>query len=301
MRRAWHLLGAGLGAAGSIAAAAVYCAPPPSQPPPPQPQPPQPPQPPQQQQKPQHLPLRALAHEAVGTGLIVLLGCGSVASVKYLASGMTLGGVSIIWGSSVALAVYATRDASGAHLNPAITAALAVHRPEAVPPALALGYMAAQTLGAAGAALLNYAVFSRAIAEFEAKGGLVRGAPGSAASYAGAFACLPSPGRGALAAEVLATSILSYLVFALTDAKTGAPSGAQPALVGCAVTALVSVFGPVCGAGMNPARDLGPRLVTLLMGWKGEGLRGAPAYTLGPLLGAVLGAGAYDALSALPA
>ena len=299
MRRAWNLLGAGLGAAGTVAAV-VYCAPPPSQQlPPPQLPPPQP-QPPQQQ--PQRLPsLRSLAHEAVGTGLIVLLGCGSVASVKYLASGMTLGGVSIIWGSSVALAVYATRDASGAHLNPAITAALAVHRPEAVPLEMALGYMAAQTLGAAGAALLNYAVFSRAIAEFEAKGGLVRGAPGSAASYAGAFACLPSPGRGALAAEVLATSILSYLVFALTDARTGAPSGAQPALVGCAVTALVSVFGPVCGAGMNPARDLGPRLVTLLMGWKGEGLRGAPAYTLGPLLGAVLGAGAYDALSALPA
>jgi glycerol uptake facilitator protein len=246
--------------------------------------------------------LRACAHEALGTGLIVLLGCGSVCSAKYLASGLSLGGASLTWGAAVALAVFATRDASGAHLNPAVTAALAVHRPEAVPPAMAGAYMAAQTLGAAGAAALNYAVFSRAICAHEAAVGLPRGAPGSAAAYAGAFALLPGPLRSApsaLAAEALATSALVYLVFALTDLQSSTPPAAAPALIGAAVTALVSVFGPVCGAGMNPARDLGPRLVVLAAGWRGEGLRGLPIYTLGPLAGAIAGGGLYDALQGM--
>lgn len=247
--------------------------------------------------------LKKLAHEAIGTGLIVLLGCGSVCSVKYLSSGMTLGGVSIIWGSAVALAVYGTRDASGAHLNPAVTAALAVHRPESTPPALAIAYMGAQTLGASLAAALNYSVFSKAIAAFEAKEGLIRGTPASAASFSGAFGMTPNPlvlrAPGALATEVLATGVLTYLVFALTDPASTVPPAAAPALIGATVTTLVSVFGPVTGAGMNPARDLGPRLVTFLSGWKGAALQGAPIYTLGPILGAVLGGGLYDVMKGL--
>jgi glycerol uptake facilitator protein len=248
--------------------------------------------------------LKKLAHEAIGTGLIVLLGCGSVCSVKYLGSGMTLGGVSIIWGTGVALAVYGTRDASGAHLNPAVTVALAVHRPQSTPPALAIAYVGAQTLGASLAAALNYAVFSRAIAAFEAKEGVVRGTPASAASYAGAFGMVPNPlalraPGAAFATEVLATSVLTYLVFSLTDPASSVPPAAAPALIGATVTTLVSVFGPVTGAGMNPARDLGPRLVTLLSGWKGAALQGAPIYTIGPIVGAVLGGGMYDAVKRL--
>lgn len=278
----------GLTAAAAAAAATARCAPAPD---------PAPPAP-----RPTPSLLRACAHEALGTGLIVLLGCGSVCSAKYLSSGLSLGGASLTWGAAVALAVFATRDASGAHLNPAITAALAVHRPEAVPPALAGAYMAAQTLGAAGAAALNYAVFARAIGAHELAAGLARGAPGSAATYAGAFALLPGPLRSApsaLGAEVLATSALAYLVFALTDPASSTPPAAAPALIGAAVTALVSVFGPVCGAGMNPARDLGPRLVVLAAGWRGEGLRGLPVYTLGPLAGAIAGGGLYDAMKDL--
>ena len=247
--------------------------------------------------------LKKCAAEAVGTGLIVLLGCGSVCSVKYLASGMTLGGVSVIWGSAVALAVFATREISGAHLNPAITAALAFHRPQEVPLSLALPYAAAQTAGAACAAALNFAVFKRAIAALEAREGVLRGKPGSYTSAAGAFGMLPNAAvvrtPGALGAEVLATGVLSYLVFALTDKDNGVPSNAAPALIGAAVTTLVSVFGPVTGAGMNPARDVGPRLVTAAVGWGSASLKAAHVYTLGPIAGAIAGAGLYDALKAI--
>jgi len=50
--------------------------------------------------------------------------------------------------------------------------------------------------------------------------------------------------------------------------------------------ALVGMFGPVTGCGMNPARDLGPRLITALAGWKGAAFSpGWPIYTVGPLIG----------------
>ena len=227
---------------------------------------------------------RKMAYEAVGTGLIVLLGCGSVCSVKYLASGMTLGGLSIIWGTTVTLAVYATRDVSGAHLNPAITTALAIHRPEAVSKETAVSYIAAQITGAAAAAGINYTVFHNAIRSLETKEGITRGMHGSASSYAGAFGLTPNltvlRAPGALAAEILATSVLTYMIFSVSDPDSSVPTAAAPALVGATVTTLVSVFGPVMGAGMNPARDLGPRLITSLAGWKGASLTGKSSHSL---------------------
>ena len=242
---------------------------------------------------------RKLAHEATGTALIVLIGCGCVSSAKYLASGLALGGASIIWGTAVSLAVYATRDASGAHLNPAITAALTVHRD--LPPTVGALYVAAQITGAVVAAAVNYAIFAGPIAAFEKREGIIRGTPASASSFAGAFALVPSaPRASTLAAEALATGLLAFLVFAVTDPESSVPAAAAPALVGASVTALVAVFGPVTGAGMNPARDLGPRLIAALAGWRGAARGGTIIYTVGPILGAIAGGGAYDALHGIP-
>ena len=249
--------------------------------------------------------MRKCAYEAMGTGLIVLLGCGGVAASKYVSSGLTLGGASIMWGLSVSLAVYATRDVSGAHLNPAITAALAYHKPDAFAPSLAPYYIASQIVGGAAAGALNYAVFSRGIRAFEVKEGITRGSPVSTASFSGAFGMVPNPAvmkgpAAALPTEVLATSVLSYMVFNLTDAKSTVPPDAAPVLIGSTVAVLVSVFGPVTGAGMNPARDLGPRLITALVGWKGAALVSAPVYTVGPIIGAVLGGAVHGYLSQRP-
>jgi MIP family channel proteins len=303
MLRARRALAAGAAAGGALLAAAAAAAAPtascaPAAAPPPALSPP-PPSPP-----PLFAPglARKLAFEAAGTGLIVLLGCGCVSSAKFLASGLSLGGASLVWGSTVALAVFATREASGAHLNPAVTAALAVHRPDSVPPPLAAAYAGAQVAGAAAGAAANYAVFGGAIRAFEAREKLLpRGAPSSAASFAGAFALAPSAlrGPGTLAAEALATGALAFLIFAIGDPKNNVPGGAAPALVGASVTCLVAVFGPVTGAGMNPARDLGPRLVATAAGWRGTAASAA-IYTVGPVCGAIAGGGLYDALSALP-
>ena len=93
------------------------------------------------------------------------------------------------------------------------------------------------------------------------------------------------------------TGILVFLIMALTDADTGSvPDAAAPPLIGATVATLICTFGPVTGCGMNPARDLGPRLITLLAGWGTVAAEAAWVYTLGPVAGAILGATMYDQL-----
>ena len=95
------------------------------------------------------------------------------------------------------------------------------------------------------------------------------------------------------------TAVLAFCIFAFTDPDGAVPDGAAPAMIGATVATLVAVFGPVTGCGMNPARDLGPRLVTLCTGWGGAALTSWWVYTLGPIAGAVLGGKAYTAYAAL--
>jgi len=97
------------------------------------------------------------------------------------------------------------------------------------------------------------------------------------------------------------TAVLLFLISAVTDKDKGSvPDGAAPALVGASVTALICTFGPVTGCGMNPARDIGPRLVTALAGWGGAATTAWWVYTCGPLIGGILGANAYRALFVAP-
>jgi len=243
---------------------------------------------------------RCLA-EAIGTGIIVAGGCGSVCAVKYAAAGTGQFGLSAAWGLSVALAVYTTRAISGAHLNPAVTCALTAIGKSA--PEDAAPYIGAQCLGAFVAGLANYCIFSAGIAEMEAAAGLARGTAASTASFAGAFGMVPNTAllgaAGCVAAEVYMTAILMFLILGIGDADSGSvPAAAQPALVGATVATLICTFGPVTGCGMNPARDLGPRLVTLLTGWGAAAGTAWYCYTVGPVIGAVLGAYAYQELMA---
>lgn len=239
--------------------------------------------------------------EAIGVGIIVSGGCGVVSAGKYAGANVGLFGGAAVWGMSVMLAVFATRAISGAHLNPAVTAGLVAIN--AAPIEEAPFYVAAQCAGGAVAGLMNYLVFSSGIAAFETSAGIVRGTAASVASFNGAFGMVPNTALlgvgGAFVAEVWMTSILMFLILAIGDANTGSvPSSAAPALVGATVTMLISTFGPVTGCGMNPARDLGPRLVTALTGWGAAATTSWYIYTFGPVLGAVLGAMAYQELMA---
>jgi len=243
---------------------------------------------------------RRCVAEAIGTGIIVTLGCGVVCSAKYCASAVGAGHMAAVWGMAVALAVYATRDISGAHLNPAVTCSLAANKD--FPKEEIVPYICSQTFGATVAGAINYLICSAAIAAFEMEQGIVRGTAASAASFSGAFGMTPNPQvlspLGALAAEVYMTAILVFMIFAITDDTGSVPGGAAPALIGATVASLVSVFGSITGCGMNPARDVGPRLVSAVAGWSAATLPSCWVYTLGPIVGAILGGALYQQLLA---
>lgn len=256
----------------------------------------------------------ALAGELLGTALMVLLGTGAVACAELTGALRGLWEVAAVWGGAVALAIYVTGGLSGAHLNPAVTVAIAWLRPMRFPRTWAVPYVLAQCVGAALGALLVLAAFGPLLARFEAREGLVRGAPGSeraALVFAQAFphpalvssgadaASLVSPWLAA-GVEALGAAVLVLVVFALTDpANPAAPGpGRAPLLIGATVAVLIAVFAPLTQAGWNPARDLGPRLVALLAGYGPIAVPGPQAgfwvYTVGPLLGGPLGGLLYE-------
>ena len=143
-------------------------------------------------------------------------------------------------------------------------------------------------------------MFNNGIKALEKAEGTIRGAKGSCATFSGAFGMIanktlcPKPGHVFLA-EAGMTGALLFTVFALTDSDKSVPEGAVPGLVGATVTALACQFGPVTGCGMNPARDLGPRIVTYFGGWRSAALSYAWwGYTLGPMVGGILGATLYN-------
>jgi len=259
---------------------------------------------------------RACAGEAVGTYILAFFGCGSVMSAVITGAQVGLWQVAVVWGFGVSLAIYATAAASGAHLNPAVTLSVALRRRETFPVTRVLPYWGAQFAGAFLAAATLYACFSPFIARFEQAHRLVRGRDGSQLSgmVFGEYGPNPavfgtSPATLALLSplavmliEALGTAILVFFIFALVDRRNRDAPGANmaPFFIGFSVAIIISVLAPLTQAGLNPARDLGPRLFALLAGWGSIALPGPNgiwwAYIVGPLVGGPLGATLYDLL-----
>jgi glycerol uptake facilitator-like aquaporin len=99
----------------------------------------------------------------------------------------------------------------------------------------------------------------------------------------------------AAAVEAFGSAVLAFVVFALTArGNHAAPEGRlAPFFIGFTVAALISLFAPITQAGWNPARDFGPRLVALALGWGDVAIPGPAGgfwvYIVGPLVGAPLG------------
>ena len=239
----------------------------------------------------------ACVAEFFGTMILLLIGSGVVAMVVLFGGGhpgeVVNGGftnITFAWGLGVTLGVYVSGKISGGHLNPAVTLALAIFRnfpwPRVAP------YMAAQVLGAftgAGLVFLNY---RPAFLKFDPL----------LDHTAGVFATFPlfrdTPAVGFLD-QVLGTAILLFLVLAITDERNQAPLGNMtPVTVGLIVVAIGMSFGALHGYAINPARDLGPRLMTVVAGFQNNGLTDGSGIfwvpIVAPLLGGVLGAAAYD-------
>ncbi len=251
--------------------------------------------------------------EVLGTFLLVFFGCGSVAAAVLTGAQVGVFQVAIVWGLGIATAIYLTGALSGAHLNPAVTLALASWRGFSW--RLVPGYVAAQMLGAFVAAAVLHAIYAGVLSSYEAAHGIVRGAAGSEATAMIFGEFFPNPGGKPLAAdalatvslgsafliEVIGTAVLALVIFGVTDERNGSrPRELTAASIGLTVTLLISLLGPLTMACFNPARDLGPRLWSALGGGWGalpfevNGNGWWLVYLVAPVVGALAGGGIWQ-------
>jgi aquaporin NIP len=212
------------------------------------------------------LPLwRRSAAEGLAAFALVVAGCGAIIANAQYGGALGAVGVSLVFGLIIMVMIYATGHLSGAHINPAVTLAFTLTRH--FPPRDAVAYIAAQVAGAVAAALVLYLLW-----------------PGQPADL-GATVPTVAVGRAFLY-ELLLTAILMFVIMAVaTDTRA---VGAAAAIAIGGTIALDALFGgPATGASMNPARSFGPALVsgTWTDFW---------VYVAGPLVGAALGALAYQ-------
>lgn len=254
----------------------------------------------------------AMLGEYLGTFVLVFFGVGAVNAAVAAGAQVGLWQVAIVWAVGVSLGIYISASLSGAHLNPAITTMVAVY--DGFPLTRVVPYWGAQLAGAASASLVLYGMFAEAIVEFERKRGLLRGGPGSELSAMMFGEYFPNPAifgtaedawrivslQSAFIAEMIGTAMLAFLISALTHPRNVArPTPAGTAvIIGLGVAAIISVVAPLTQAGLNPARDFGPRLVSYFLGWDQiaiPGPRGGwfTVYILAPVLGALIGGGLF--------
>ena len=240
---------------------------------------------------------REAAAEFFGTMILIAFGVGVVAQTVLSgnANGSVLS-INIAWGIAVMLGIYTAGGVSGAHLNPAVTIALAVHRQ--FPWSKVLPYSIAQVAGAFAGAALVYVTYREAFGAFDSGVRAVQGATGTA----GIFATYPQPYlsiAGGFVDQVIGTMLLMAGVMAVTDQKNVAPPAwLTGPLVGVLVVGIGMAFGFNAGYAINPARDLGPRLFTFVAGWGGDVFTAGNGWwwvpIVAPIIGAILGAFLYD-------
>jgi glycerol uptake facilitator protein len=234
--------------------------------------------------------------EFLGTALILLFGAGVGAMVVLFGTGVpgevVKGGYTNIvagWAIGVTMGIYVSVRTSGAHLNPAVTLALALFR--GFPWRKVAPYSLAQTAGAFAGAAVVFWNYRPAFAGFDP----------ALEKTAGVFTTFPlfpgTPAAGFLD-QVIGTALLLLLVFALVDERAALPGWLTPILIGLVVLGIGTSFGALHGYAINPARDFGPRLFVTLAGFKHNGLTdGTGAFwvpILAPLVGGVLGAAVYE-------
>lgn len=229
--------------------------------------------------------------EMVGTILLITFGNGVVANVvlsKTKGNGGGLVAITFGWAMAVFIGVYAVSGVSGAHLNPAITIALAVVGKFEW--ALVPQYIIAQLLGAMIGSLLVWLMYREHFDSTEDSGAKL-----------GSFATSPAI-RSTLQnfiTEMLATAI--FMVAVLFIVKPVNTLGAVDALpVALVVLAVGLCLGGPTGYAINPARDLGPRIMHAILPIKNKGTSDweyAWVPVLGPTCGAILGAVLFSMLS----
>jgi glycerol uptake facilitator protein len=239
--------------------------------------------------------LGEVSAEVLGTFTLIIFGVGVVA--QTVLTPFTAGAQSIhwAWGIGVTMGVYVAGGISGAHINPAVTLALAVRR--GFPWAKVLPYWGAQLVGAFLAALVVRWNYWESFDKFD---------PGKTAKSQVVFSTLPGNGvlpvshLGAFRDQIIGTAVLVMVIFAIIDVRNNAPgANLAPFIIGLVVVGIGMAIGADAGYAINPARDLGPRLASWITGWSNawndqNGSFYAWVPIVGPFIGGVLGAFVYD-------
>lgn len=233
-----------------------------------------------------------LSAEFLGTMILILFGLGVVAQVVTAPDG-SLGDHDSIawgWGIGVMLGVYVAARISGAHINPAVTIALAAFK--GFPWRKVLPYSLAQTAGAFVAAAIVRFVYSDLITTVD---------PELTIATQTIFSTLPGNGTApvgigtAFFDQVVGTAILVFVIFALTTASNNPPlANIGPVVVGLIVVGIGMAWGANAGYAINPARDFGPRLLSFVTGYETAWVdqNGTPYWWLpivAPIIGGLIG------------
>ena len=245
---------------------------------------------------------RELAAEFLGTFTLIVFGVAVVAQVvlSRQTNGQYLS-INIGWGLAVTMGAYVAGGVSGAHLNPAVSLALAVHR--GFPWKKVLPYSFAQLAGAFVAALVVYVTYHEAFANFDNGIRQVTGPEGTAGIFATYPQAFLSTFPGGFIDQIVGTALLVLGIFAITDQRNAnLPNPFAPIVVGALVFLIGATFGYNAGYAINPARDFGPRLFTAVAGWGSDVFRAGNSWwwvpIIAPCIGGVLGGYAYDLLIA---
>ena len=236
--------------------------------------------------------------EVLGTMVLILFGTGVVAMVVLFGSNPPIPGevvkggytnITLGWGLAVTFGIYIAGTVSGAHLNPAVTIAMAAtgRMPWSKVPHYVLGQFIGAFLGAA----LMFAVYYP-------KWILVDPALDHTTGVFCTFPAVPGFWPGFFD-QVVGTALLLGLILAVVDKLNATPgSNLAPFIIGLIVVAIGISFGGMNGYAINPARDFGPRLFAVVAGFKNNGLTDGSIVWLvpiiGPIVGGLLGAFAYD-------
>jgi len=200
--------------------------------------------------------------EMLGTFMLVFFGTGAVVANTASGGALTLTGIALVFGLVVLALIQALGDVSGAHLNPAVTVGLWIAK--RLPASAVAPYVISQCIGALLASLLLHVLFP---------------------SDTGLGATSPGSGLQPVQVLVLETLLTFFLMFVILSVTVGAKEKGITAglTIGAVVTLEIIFAGPLTGASMNPARSIGPAIVS-------GRLEHLWIYLIGPLLGAGMAA-----------
>ncbi|MGW3210453.1 MIP/aquaporin family protein [Streptomyces sp. NPDC001135] len=238
--------------------------------------------------------------EVIGTAILILFGAGVCAAVTLRYSKARAAGWVVIafgWGFGVLAGAYTAGPLSGGQLNPAVTIGIAVDTGKW---GKVWVYLLGEIVGAMLGAVLAYLVY---LAQFQAnvrKEGTTEGTADEPVPTLGIFSTIPEIRNpiANLITEIIATMALVLPVLAFGLTKGLGESGTTTLIVSLLVVGIGLSLGGPTGYAINPARDLGPRLVHTFLPIPNKGTSDwgyAWIPVVGPLIGGVLAGLVYNA------